>query len=240
MRCFCCCTGTICPMLHTEADPRQLLDRYSRCSTKETRCVCDNFCFFVELRTQQQMLRADRRHSARLLDTFGVRHFASSPCATREIRQSFLSYFAKHDHRCLPSSKLIPAYDNSLFFTNAGMVQFKACFMGAEEPPHPQVATIQKCVRAGGKHNDLDNVGHTARHHTFFEVPRLICNRISCLLLMQDAGQLFFWRLLQGRRYACYFLPPSLYFNFFQLLLWVGSTSQKKLVRKKREKRENY
>ena len=88
----------------------------------------------------------------------------------RDIRQQFLSYFADHDHKIMPSSPLVPDNDPTLMFTNAGMVQFKNYFTGAETPDVPRAVTSQKCVRAGGKHNDLDNVGYTARHHTFFEM----------------------------------------------------------------------
>jgi alanyl-tRNA synthetase len=87
-----------------------------------------------------------------------------------EIRKSFLDYFARNDHQVLPSSALVPRNDPTLMFTNAGMVQFKNVFTGVEKCPYARAATSQKCVRAGGKHNDLDNVGYTARHHTFFEM----------------------------------------------------------------------
>ncbi|HEX5866474.1 MAG TPA: alanine--tRNA ligase, partial [Beijerinckiaceae bacterium] len=87
-----------------------------------------------------------------------------------EIRSAFLDYFAKHGHEPLPSSPLVPRNDPTLMFTNAGMVQFKNVFTGVEKRPYARAATSQKCVRAGGKHNDLDNVGYTARHHTFFEM----------------------------------------------------------------------
>lgn len=87
-----------------------------------------------------------------------------------EIRKAFLDYFARHQHTVVPSSPLVPANDPTLLFTNAGMVQFKNVFTGMEKRPYTQAATSQKCVRAGGKHNDLDNVGYTARHHTFFEM----------------------------------------------------------------------
>ena len=86
------------------------------------------------------------------------------------IRAAFLDYFAKAGHAVKPSSSLVPQGDNTLLFTNAGMVQFKNIFTGAEKPFAPRAATSQKCVRAGGKHNDLDNVGYTARHLTFFEM----------------------------------------------------------------------
>ncbi len=87
-----------------------------------------------------------------------------------EIRSTFLDYFAKHGHSVVPSSGLVPKNDPTLMFTNAGMVQFKNVFTGVEKRPYDKATTAQKCVRAGGKHNDLDNVGYTARHHTFFEM----------------------------------------------------------------------
>jgi alanyl-tRNA synthetase len=87
-----------------------------------------------------------------------------------EIRAAFLDYFAQHGHTVVPSSPLVPRNDPTLMFTNAGMVQFKNVFTGLEKRPYTRAATAQKCVRAGGKHNDLDNVGYTARHHTFFEM----------------------------------------------------------------------
>ncbi len=87
-----------------------------------------------------------------------------------DIRTTFLEYFAKNDHRIVPSSPLVPRNDPTLMFTNSGMVQFKNLFTGLEHRDYTRAATSQKCVRAGGKHNDLDNVGYTARHHTFFEM----------------------------------------------------------------------
>src|SRR5947207_8458971 len=87
-----------------------------------------------------------------------------------EIRSRFLDYFAQNGHAVVPSSPLVPRNDPTLMFTNAGMVQFKNVFTGPEKRPYSRAATAQKCVRAGGKHNDLDNVGYTARHHTFFEM----------------------------------------------------------------------
>jgi len=87
-----------------------------------------------------------------------------------EIRTAFLDYFAKNGHEVVASSPLVPRNDPTLMFTNAGMVQFKNVFTGAEHRDYSRAATSQKCVRAGGKHNDLDNVGYTARHHTFFEM----------------------------------------------------------------------
>ena len=85
-----------------------------------------------------------------------------------EIRSTFLNFFAKNDHAIVPSSPLVPRNDPTLMFTNAGMVQFKDVFTGRETRPYRRAASSQKCVRAGGKHNDLENVGYTARHHTFF------------------------------------------------------------------------
>jgi len=87
-----------------------------------------------------------------------------------EIRKSFLDYFARNDHQVVASSALVPRNDPTLMFTNAGMVQFKNVFTGVEKLPYSRAVSSQKCVRAGGKHNDLDNVGYTARHHTFFEM----------------------------------------------------------------------
>src|SRR6202451_2536354 len=87
-----------------------------------------------------------------------------------EIRSSFLDFFRDRQHAVVPSSPLVPRNDPTLLFTNAGMVQFKNLFTGAEKRPYSRATTVQKCVRAGGKHNELDNVGYTARHHTFFEM----------------------------------------------------------------------
>jgi len=89
---------------------------------------------------------------------------------TKEIRSKFIEYFASKGHTHVPSSPLVPANDPTLLFTNAGMVQFKDVFLGVERRPYVRAVTAQKCVRAGGKHNDLENVGYTARHHTFFEM----------------------------------------------------------------------
>ena len=89
---------------------------------------------------------------------------------TAELRQRFLDYFAEHGHKPLASSSLVPGNDPTLLFTNAGMVQFKDLFLGNEKADYNRATTSQRCVRAGGKHNDLENVGYTARHHTFFEM----------------------------------------------------------------------
>ncbi len=89
---------------------------------------------------------------------------------TNDIRQKFVEYFVKQGHTHVPASPLVPLNDPTLMFTNSGMVQFKNYFTGAENPPYTRATTFQKSVRAGGKHNDLDNVGYTVRHHTFFEM----------------------------------------------------------------------
>lgn len=90
--------------------------------------------------------------------------------STNELRQSFLEYFGRHDHAVVPSASLIPQADQTLLFTNAGMNQFKRVFLGEETRTYQRAASVQKCMRAGGKHNDLENVGYTRRHHTFFEM----------------------------------------------------------------------
>jgi len=95
---------------------------------------------------------------------------SGSMAGANDIRKTFLGFFAKNDHQVVPSSSLVPTNDPTLMFTNAGMVPFKNVFTGAETRPYTQATSSQKCVRAGGKHNDLDNVGYTARHHTFFEM----------------------------------------------------------------------
>src|SRR5450631_3059887 len=89
---------------------------------------------------------------------------------SNEIRSSFLKYFEQHGHRIVPSAPLVPGDDPTLLFANAGMNQFKDVFLGKEKRDYTRATSSQKCVRAGGKHNDLENVGHTARHHTFFEM----------------------------------------------------------------------
>ena len=90
--------------------------------------------------------------------------------SVNDIRRAYLDFFKKNGHEVVPSSPLVPRNDPTLMFTNAGMVQFKNVFTGQETRPYVRAASSQKCVRAGGKHNDLDNVGYTARHHTFFEM----------------------------------------------------------------------
>jgi len=109
-----------------------------------------------------------------------------------EIRSTFLDYFAKHGHEIVPSSPLVPRNDPTLMFTNAGMVQFKNVFTGLEKRPYNRAVTSQKCVRAGGKHNDLDNVGYTARHHTFFEM----LGNFSFGDYFKDVAIEFSWKLV--------------------------------------------
>src|SRR3990167_7048208 len=87
-----------------------------------------------------------------------------------QLRSLFLDYFKMHGHKAVHSSSLVPHDDPTLLFVNAGMVQFKDVFTGKEKRPYKRATSSQKCVRAGGKHNDLENVGRTARHHTFFEM----------------------------------------------------------------------
>ena len=100
----------------------------------------------------------------------GAAPSGTRPSRTNDIRAAFLDFFAKNDHEIVPSAPLVPRHDPTLMFTNAGMVPFKNVFTGQEKRANPRAASAQKCVRAGGKHNDLDNVGYTARHHTFFEM----------------------------------------------------------------------
>src|SRR6056300_797065 len=88
----------------------------------------------------------------------------------RDTRETFKNFFIKNDHERISSSPLVPQNDPTLMFTNSGMVQFKNVFTGLESRDYSTAVTSQKCVRAGGKHNDLENVGYTARHHTFFEM----------------------------------------------------------------------
>jgi alanyl-tRNA synthetase len=111
-----------------------------------------------------------------------------------ELRQRFLEYFSRHGHTVVRSSPLVPAHDPTLLFTNAGMVQFKSVFLGEERREYKRAATAQKCVRAGGKHNDLENVGRTARHHTFFEM----LGNFSFGDYFKAEAVAFCWELLTG------------------------------------------
>ena len=108
-----------------------------------------------------------------------------------EVRAQFIQFFSERGHAEVPSASLIPAGDATLLFTNAGMVQFKSTFLG-EARPYKRAVSSQKCVRAGGKHNDLDNVGQTARHHTFFEM----LGNFSFGDYFKEDAILFAWDLL--------------------------------------------
>jgi alanyl-tRNA synthetase len=111
-----------------------------------------------------------KQSSARKTSAPAQRHAGVVPSRTNDIRAAFLDFFARNAHELVPSAPLVPRNDPTLMFTNAGMVPFKNVLTGAEKPRFLRAASSQKCVRAGGKHNDLDNVGYTARHHTFFEM----------------------------------------------------------------------
>ena len=93
-----------------------------------------------------------------------------TPSTVAEIRQSFLDFYAQRAHAVVASSSLVPGNDPTLMFTNSGMVQFKDVFLGTDTRSYKRATSVQACLRAGGKHNDLENVGYTARHHTFFEM----------------------------------------------------------------------
>ncbi|MEO6079053.1 MAG: alanine--tRNA ligase-related protein, partial [Steroidobacteraceae bacterium] len=116
------------------------------------------------------------------------------PFSASDIRSAFLAYFAQQGHSVIASSSLVPGNDPTLLFTNAGMVQFKDVFLGAEKRSYKRAASSQRCVRAGGKHNDLDQVGYTASHHTFFE---MLGNFSFGDYFKRDAI-LYAWELLTG------------------------------------------
>src|SRR5512146_2116262 len=120
----------------------------------------------------------------------------------RDLRETFLRYFERNGHTRVPSSSLVPGDDPTLLFTNAGMVQFKRVFLGQERRDYTRATTCQKCVRAGGKHNDLEQVGHTRRHHTFFE---MLGNFSFGDYFKRDAIA-FAWDFVTGREWLG--LPP--------------------------------
>ncbi|MBS3747164.1 MAG: alanine--tRNA ligase [Wenzhouxiangellaceae bacterium] len=129
--------------------------------------------------------------------------------STAQIRREFLQFFAERDHRVVRSSSLVPANDPTLLFTNAGMVQFKDVFLGAEKRDYTRAASSQRCVRAGGKHNDLENVGYTARHHTFFE---MLGNFSFGDYFKREAIE-FAWEFLTKK---CGFAPERLWVTVFE------------------------
>src|SRR5256886_2081670 len=120
-----------------------------------------------------------------------------------EIRRKFLEFFKARGHQEVPSSPLVPADDPTLLFTNAGMVQFKRVFQGLEQRPYTRAVTCQKCVRAGGKHNDLEQVGHTARHHTFFEM----LGNFSFGDYFKKEALEYAWELVTGKNWLG--IPPE-------------------------------
>ena len=122
---------------------------------------------------------------------------SSRSLSSNELRSLFLEYFREQAHAVVPSSSLVPGNDPTLLFTNAGMVQFKDVFLGKEKRDYVRAASSQRCVRAGGKHNDLENVGYTARHHTFFE---MLGNFSFGDYFKRDAI-LFAWELVTGKNW---------------------------------------
>jgi len=125
------------------------------------------------------------------------------PWTSRDVRERFLEFFRSKGHTIVPSSPLVPADDPTLLFTNAGMNQFKDLFLGREKRAYVRAVSSQKCVRAGGKHNDLDNVGYTARHHTFFEM----LGNFSFGDYFKNEAVDYAWELVTGR--AWYGLDPA-------------------------------
>ena len=111
------------------------------------------------------------------------------------VRKTFLDFFSEKNHKLVSSSSIVPNNDKSLMFTNAGMIQFKDVFLGAEKINYLRATSAQKCIRAGGKHNDLENVGYTLRHHTFFEM----LGNFSFGDYFKEEAIAFAWELLTKR-----------------------------------------
>src|SRR5271156_6460080 len=129
-----------------------------------------------------------------------------------QIRRKFLDYFVQHGHKEVHSSSLVPANDPTLLFTNAGMNQFKDVFLGLDHRDYRRATTSQKCVRAGGKHNDLENVGRTRRHHTFFE---MLGNFSFGDYFKKDAIR-FAWELVTSKEVGFGLAKDKLYVTVFR------------------------
>src|ERR1700716_983884 len=112
----------------------------------------------------------DQRGAEPQISGISTKTIRRRPMKSADIRTSFVDFFRVRGHRPVPSSPLVPQGDPTLLFTNAGMVQFKDVFLGARRPDSPRAVSVQKCMRVSGKHNDLENVGPSPRHHTFFEM----------------------------------------------------------------------
>ena len=138
----------------------------------------------------------------------------SQPFRSADIRQAFIDFFISKQHTQVSSSSLIPHNDPTLLFTNAGMNQFKETFLGMEPRDYTRAVTSQKCVRAGGKHNDLDNVGYTARHHTFFEM----LGNFSFGDYFKQAGIEYIWEFLTSDKWLA-IDKNRLYVTIYELSL---------------------
>src|SRR3569832_375207 len=151
--------------------------------------------------------------------------------STNDIRRSFLEYFGNEGHRIVPSAPLVPHNDPTLMFVNAGMVPFPPAFTGLETRPYSTASSSQKCVRAGGKHNDLDNVGYTARHHTFFDK----LGNFSFGDYFKDRASELAWNLLtKERRISLERLTATVYHTddeAFELWKRISGLPERRIVR---------